>query len=268
MEPQLCNTSPQFTWHLIKAAQRKYQRGIFVIGADARELNKFWEKVDIKASGFEDRPKPVARTIVDIIAKEHKNTGDSVDKVKIYSNQKETMKEKKSYSLSFEKSWEFGGSLNVGASFFNIVGPGGATLGLGRSAKRTTTMFEGSSNQEEQSLSQQYSMTSDIEVPAKTALSVTITTYAVTYKATVNAVFTTPTTNKIPFFYKSRCAKLICSGSGPTCRSFGFITAEELFQNEANFTVNGNEIVFTRETDLSYLGETLQMYKTEQPLPK
>ena len=89
------------------------------------------------------------------------------------------MKEKKSYSLSFEKSWEFGGSLNVGASFFNIVGPGGATLGLGGSAKRKTTMFEGSSNQEEQSLSQQYSMTSDIEVPAKTALSVTITTYAV-----------------------------------------------------------------------------------------
>ena len=57
--------APQY---LIKAAQRKYQRGIFVIGANARELNGFWEKVDIKASGFEDRPKPVARTIVaDII---------------------------------------------------------------------------------------------------------------------------------------------------------------------------------------------------------
>jgi len=252
--------------YLINAARRKYGRNIFVIGAAEDKLNEFWENVEIKASGFDKRPKPVARSIVDITAKEHKNTGDDIDEVEIYNNQVETRKEKKSYSLSFEKGWEFGGSINVGASFFNTVGAGGASLGLGGSAKRTTNTLENLTKQEERSLSQQYSMTGKIKVPPRTALTVTITTYAVTYKITIKAVFTTPTTNLIPFFYKSRCSKIFCAGSGPTCRSFGFITAEELFRYETNFNVNGDEVIFTRETDLSYLGETIQMYKTEQPL--
>jgi len=267
--PQSSASSPQVFLrpnYLINAARRKYDRNIFVIGATESNLNEFWENVEIKASAFNQRPKQVARSIVDITAKEHKNTGDDVDEVEIYNNQVETRKERKSYSLSFEKGWEFGGSLNVGASFFNTVGAGGASLGLGGSAKRTTNALEKLTKQEERSLSQQYSMTGKIKVPPRTALTVTITTYAVTYKITINTVFTTPTTNAIPFFYKSRCSKLFCAGTGPTCRSSGFITAEELFRSEPNFKVAGDDVTFTRETDLSYLGETIQMYKTETPL--
>ena len=252
--------------YLITAAKRKYGRNIFVIGAFENKLNEFWENVEIKASAFDQRPKQVTRSIVDITAKEHKNTGNDIDEVEIYNNQVETRKEHKSYSLAFEKGWEFGGSLNVGASFFNTVGAGGASLGLGGSAKRTKNTLEKFAKQEERSLSQQYSLTGKIKVPPRTALTVTITTYAVTYKITINAVFTTPTINMIPFYYKSRCSKLFCAGTGPTCRSTGFITAEELFGYETNFKVVGDEVTFTRETDLSYLGETIQMYKTEKPL--
>ena len=254
--------------YLIAAARRKYGREIYVIGAVEDKLNEFWENVEIKASAFEERPKPVARSIVDITAKEHTNTSDGVDEVKISSNQKETRSEKKSYSLSFEKSWEFGGSINVGASFFNIVGAGGASLGLGGSAKRTTTKTEDSTGQEERSLSQQYGVTGDVKVPPKTAMTMKITTYSVTYKATINAEFTTSRTNMIPISYKSRFAKLFCIGDCSACRSTGFIAAEELFQYETNFNVNEKYVTFTRETDLSYLGETIQMYKTEKPLPK
>ena len=252
--------------YLINAAKRKYGRNIFVIGATDSELNEFWENVEIKASGFNQRPKEVARSIVDITAKEHKNTSDIIDSVEIYNNKMESRKEHKSYSLAFEKGWEFGGSLNVGASFFNIIGVGGASLGLGGSAKRTKNKAETSTKQEERSLSQQYSMTSKLQVPPRTALTATITTYAVTYKVTINAVFSTPTHNWIPLYYKSRFSKLFCAGTGPACRSNGFITAEELFQHETDFTVVKDDVTFTRETYLSYLGETIQMHKMEKPL--
>jgi len=252
--------------YLINAARRKYGRNIFVIGAVEKNINEFWENIEIKASAFDQRPQQVAQSIVDVTTKEHRNTGIEDDEVLIYSNKVENKRGQKSYSLSFEKGWEFGGTLNVGAPFFNIVGTGGSSLGLGGSTKRVTNTFETLTKKEERSLSQQYSLTGRIKVPPRTASTVKITTYAVTYNITTNAVFTTPTTNVIAFYYKSGCGKICCGGTGSVCRSNGFISAEELFRYENNFKVDQDEVTFTRETNISYLGETVQMCKTEKPL--
>ena len=255
--------------YLINAACRKYGHGVLLIGAVESELREFWRNVEVKASnsGYqEEPPQEVTRQVVDISAKEHVNYGTEEDEVEVLNNQEETRTEHKSYSLSFEKSWEFGGNIDVGASFFNAFGVGGPSIGLGGSVKRTKKTFQDLTRQEERSLSQQYSLTGKIKVPPKTKLSVTITTYAVNYKANLKAVFAVPMSNVIPFYYKSGLGKLCCAGIGPTCRKLGYITAEELFQGQNEYSVDGGNITFSRETELSYLAETIEMYKVEQPL--
>ena len=114
--------------YLINSARRKYGEGILLIGALENEIKNFWRNVEVKASNsdYQDEPpQEVTRQIVDISAKEH---GTEEDEVDIFTNEEETRTEQKSYSLSFEKSWEFGGTIDVGASFFNAFGAGGASL--------------------------------------------------------------------------------------------------------------------------------------------
>ena len=94
-----------------------------------------------------------------------------------------------------------------------------------------------------------------------------ITTYAVTYKLKVKAVLTTPSTSYIPFYYKRGLGSLFCPGAGPIFRKFGSITAHELFQNQNEFQDLGNFIQFTRDSELSYIGETVEMHKEETKLP-
>jgi len=255
--------------YLINAVHKKYGRGILLIGAIESDIKEFWRNVEVKASnsGFQDKPpQEVTRQIVDISAKEHVNNGTEEDEVEVLNNEEETRTEQKSYSLSFEKSWEFSGNINVGASFFNAFGVGGPSIGLGGSIKRTKKTLQDLTKEEERSLSQQYSLTGKIKVPPKTKLTVTITTYAVNYKANLKAAFAVSMSNVIPFYYKSGLGKLCCAGIGPTCRRVGYITAEELFQGQNEYNVDGGNITFSRETELSYLAETIEMYKVEQRL--
>lgn len=201
---------------------------------------------------------------MDITAKEYVNLGNKDDEVEVLNSEEKNVTQHKSYSLSFEKKWEFGGNINVGASFFNAIGAGGSSIGLGGTIKRTKNAFKDSTQEEERSLSQQYSLTGTITVPPKSKLTVTISTYAVNYKVNLNAVFTSPVSNVIPFFYKSGLGKLCCPGFGPTCRKWGFIFAQELFEGEKGFTFEGSTVTFSREADLSYLAETIEMFKETQ----
>jgi len=77
-----------------------------------------------------------------------------------------------------------------------------------------------------------------------------ITTWAVNYKATVRAAFSVPITAVIPVYYKSGIPNLLCAGDGTICRSSGYITAEDLFQNEEGYNMEGGSVCFTKETDL------------------
>ena len=255
--------------YLVNAARRKYGRGIYVIGVLDHHLNEFWEGVNMRATYFDgQRPQEVSRAVVDITAKEHVNTSDydDDDEVDITTDKEETRKKQKSYSVSFRKAWEFGGSINVGAKFFNVIGGGGAALGLGGSVKRVKEKSEEESRAEERSLSQKYGVKGAIKVPKKSKLKVQIITYAVSYVLAVKVAFTIPMAAVIRFYYKSGLGKLLCAGNGAACRKSGFVTAEELFRNEDEFNVNGGWIHFTRETDLSYLGETIEMFKELTPL--
>ena len=253
--------------YLVTAARRKYGRGILVIGTLDTQLNEFWGRVEMRATQFDgQRPHEVGRAVVDITAKEHVNNGDKDDTVQITDDKVETRSEKQTYSVSFKKSWEFGGNLNVGASFFNIIGVGGAALGLGGSFKKAKETGEEVKKEEERSLAQKYGVTGTITVPPNSKLKVQIITYAVNYASAVKVAFTVPVTAVLRFYYKSGLSKLCCGGTGATCRKNGFVTAEELFQNEDEFNISGGYIYYTRETDLSYLGETVEMFKEQTSL--
>ena len=252
--------------YLINAASRKYGKGILVIGAIEDELREFWRNVKVKASssGNQDElPYQVTRQVVDISSKEHVNYGIEDDEIEVLSEEN-GQTEHRSYFLSFEKSWEFSGKIEVGASFFNACGVGESSVGLSNSRKRSITALQDFTRQEDHSLSQHYSLTGKIKVPPKTKLTVTITTYAVNYKTNLKAAFVTPTSNVIQFYYKSGLGKLCCAGIGPRGRKLGYVTAEELFQGQNEYSVDGGSINFCQETELSYLAETVEMHKVEQ----
>lgn len=255
--------------YLLKAARSKHGRGIEMIGAVETDLANFWDTVETKGKGFEgsqpELPQEVGRIVVDITAKEHCNYGNTKDEIEVVTSHEEARKEKKSYSLSFgrQSGWEFGGGLNVGASFFNTAG---ASIGIAGKGNRGKWKSEDEGKEEERALAQKYGVTGKIDVPPRTKVVVTITTYAVTYKLNVKVLFSVPATSYIPFYYKNFLGKLCCAGAGPTCRKFGHVTAHELFQKEDEFQDLGHTIQFTKDSELSYVAETVEMRKTELPL--
>ena len=143
--------------YLMRAAQRKYGHNIWIIGTDQSQLERFWSKVEVKASNFRsERPKEISRTVVDITAKEHVNKGAEPDTIEIINAQTEKRSQRKLYTLTFQKGWEFGGSIDVGASFFNVLGTGGPSFGLAGFAKHSRTTTKEDTTEELRSLSQQY----------------------------------------------------------------------------------------------------------------
>lgn len=255
--------------YLVKAAQKKYGRRISVLGVLQNSLDEFWDTVEAKASNFnqQDFPEEVGRAIVDITAKEHCNYGDKeADKISVTTSQEEMQRQNKTYTLSFGKQsgWEFGGNVNVGASFFNVAS---GSIGLGGSKNRSQWQSQQGSRGNEFSLSKTYGVSGEIEVPPRTKVTVTITTHAVTYKTYVKVVFTIPVTSAIEFHYKSQSKICCCGGGGNQIIRYGSITARELFQNENEFQeIGGCNLQFTKESELSYLSETAEMRKTETPL--
>ena len=248
--------------YLLNAARKKYGRRIHVIGALESELAEFWDTVTAKGSPFNpnDRPTEDGRVIVDISAKEHCNYGTEEDEIEIVTSKEKTTRENKSYSLSFgkESGWEFGGGLNIGASFFNT-----ASSSFGIQGKRTKSKSEteGRTSGEERALSQVYGVTGTIKVPPQKKAVVRITTYAVTYKLNVKAVISAPSTSRIQFYYTSSGCCGLTSRRVP-----GYVTAREIFQNQNEFQDLGYYIQFTVYSQLSYIGEVAEMHKEEAPL--
>jgi len=252
--------------YLIRAAKRKYGRNIMFIGAEELLLNHFWSGVGFKAISISsERPQEVSRAVVDITAKEYVNKGAEPDTIEIL-NAQESRPQKMAYSLSFQKDWEFGPSIYVGASFFNLLGIAEPSLGLGESTKYGKTITNNTTKEEVHSLSQQYGVTEKMTVAPRSKIKVEITTYTVNYKIGVRVAFGVSATTFIPIYYKSRLGSLLCSGVGPACRKFGFITAEELFQMEDNYNNNNDMISFIKDAELGYLCETIEMHKEESPL--
>ena len=253
--------------YLLKAAQRKYGQGIFVIGAVESELAEFWDTVEAKGANFDKnkRPDEVDRIIIDITAKEHCNYGSEKDTIEVETKQEEKKTQKKSYSLSFGKKsgWEFGGGLNVGASFFNTAS---ASIGIQGKLTKDKWKSQEETKEEERTLGQTYGVTGEITVPPKTKVTVRITTYAVTYKVRVKVVFSVPATSYIRFYYKSYLGNLCCAGAGPTFRKLGYLTPQELFKNQNDFEDLTYCVQFTRDSDVSYIGETAEMTKKEDEL--
>ena len=254
--------------YLLTAARRKYGQDIFVIGAPEDKFNGFWDSVEMNArSQTYERPAEQSRIIVDITSKEHCNTGTEDDEMEVETGQEETKKEGHSYTLAFgkESGWEFGASASIGASFFNTAS---ASIGLGGKYNRRKWKSEEQHIETERSLSQSYGVkATKITVPPNTKVTVRITTYAVTYELKVKVRFTVSSSSSIPIYYKKGLAKLCCPGVGPTCRRFGFITARELFQDRQEFQDLGTHLEFTKDSELSYIGETVEMHKDVKKWP-
>ena len=252
--------------YLLNAVQRKYGRRIIVIGAEEGALARFWSTLETKGANFNNDERPVvdSKLAVDITAKEHCNIGDTDDVMEVETSQEEKTKQKTSYTLGFgkESGWEFGGGLKIGASFFNTAS---AFLGIEGKRNKSKWRSQEETIERERELAQTYGVkATEITVPPKTKVAVTITTYAVTYKLKVKVIISVPATSSIPFYYR-RTGGLNCCGGGGRMR--GEITAAELFQDQNEFQDLGYCIQFRKESELSYVGETVELYKEETKLP-
>ena len=47
--------------YLVNATRRKYGRNVYVIGTEETKLTEFWANVEVKATGFNQRPQEIGR---------------------------------------------------------------------------------------------------------------------------------------------------------------------------------------------------------------
>ena len=254
--------------YLVDIARKKFSR-LIMIGAPESDLADFWDTIEVKGACFtdgEERPVEDSKLVVDITAKEHCNNTDINDVIEVATGQQQMRKVTDSYSLAFgkESGWEFGGGLNVGGSFFNTAG---AFLGIeGKRHKKTWSRQEQSKVQE-RSLAQSYGVkATEITVPPKTKLTVRITTYVVTYKRRVKVVFSVPVTSRIPIYFRRYWLELLCI-EWKRFRRLKYVDGFDLFQNQNEFQDLGYCIQFSVDSELSYVGETVELYKELTKLP-
>ena len=191
--------------------------------------------------------------------------------IEVETSQKETSRVTNSYTLAIgkESGWEFGGGLSVDASFFNTAV---ACFGIEGKRNKSNRESHTQSREKQRALAQSYGVkATEITVPPRTKLSVRITTYAVTYKVKVKIVISVPVTSYISFYYTKsdeRCLRLPCCGGNTNQqRFFGYVTAFEIFQNQNNFQDLGHCIQFQVDSELSYVGETVELHKEMIKLP-
>ena len=258
--------------YLFNAAQRKYGKGIQVLGYDEDGLAQFWSTIEAKSAYFndEERPKEVNKLIIDITAKEHCNTGGLNDVVEVETSQKETSRVTNSYTLAIgkESGWEFGGGLSVDASFFNTAA---ACFGIEGKRNKNKWESQAQSGERERALAKSYGVkATEITVPPRTKLAMRITTYAVTYKVKVKVVISAPVTSYISFYYTRSDERFripCCGGRTNQRRSFGYVTAFEMFRNQKDFQDLGHCIQFKVDSELGYVGETVELHKEMTELP-
>lgn len=243
------------------AAKRKYGRSIYVVGAFNNDIEHFENNVQLQALQIQARPQEVGRQVVDIDKKEHINKGDKPDTVKITSGKGKEESKCKNYQLNLGKTWAFTGNfgLNVGAQFFNVASAG---TSLGASITREKTTHESFQEGKTETLSQDYGIAETLTVAPKSKMTAEITTYATTYEATTTVQVRMPASLSIPVRYRSA----LCHTLGINCTTIGQITPHDLFGTETDYRVEHGYVSFTLQSKLSYLGETAEFIKKEEPL--
>ena len=202
--------------YLQRAAKRKWGNRITVQGAYQSELDKFFAAIHYRAVRFDERPRKIANQIVDIDAKEHINDGEIEDEIEIKSMKSKDQSNKKSYQLFLGKTWGFGGSVNVGAQFFNVAAAS-PSISAGFGLNYSRTKEETTQEETSESLSQEYGVVGKLKIPPKSKLKVRITTSAATYEATTTTELSMPASLAIPVRYRGRFG---------CCQVIGSITAQ------------------------------------------
>lgn len=257
--------------YLKEAAKEKYGKGIYVVGATRDELQGFWSKFE-KNAVKTDMPIEVGRTVVDIDAKSHINTGsekseDAYDSFKIISkagsNQTKASSSSYQLQLSTTSETQIGANVNLkvkGPSFFNLAS-GGLTASHKESKTKTETWKD--TEEESQSLSQSYEIVEHLQVPPRTKVRALVKTYAVTHKARTVVLFRVDANAAIPVRYRSWFSRHFMGG---LAKKLGEITVTEIFRNESNVQVKDGILTFEREGSMSYLSEEVEVTKEEEKL--
>ena len=264
--------------YLVEAAKKKYGKKITVIGARKKDIDDFWNKVGYRVDPGNEISRPVekARIVVNIDSKIHSNSAkkemedgtygpkksdDWYDDFQITSKKSSEESREKSYNLHLEntKSYSLGGNVSLSAGFFNLAGPGiTPEVGVKGKYATTKTQVEDQSEIEEEILSQAYEIVDTLKVPPNTTVKAKIVTYAVTHESTTVTRLTVDPKAHIKVRYCSFFSKTFLGGQW---KSDGIITAEDLFSGEECEEI-GENITFTRNSKVSYIGEEVEVHKT------
>ena len=283
-----CLPSVDFTEYRCSAAverlvRRRHGDNILVLGSTLGEIRTFWNHVGYKADKDITDPREVSKTVVDIDCKSHgnyatedpdgvegedKKAKDWYDEFNITSKKSRDDTKSKSYNIQTAHSdgFQIGGSagLEATSAFFNLAG-GGVKPSLGINASyhqdKSETISKGGSK--EVKLSQAYQIVDNLCVPPKKKVEAKIITWAVTYEAKTTLRYTVDADIVLPVRYRNHISRVL----GGLYMSMAYIPAREIFADEDNSTVNDNNVVtFTREANVSYIGERVEIQKSKTDL--
>ena len=266
-----------------RLVKQKFGVSIFVLGSTLEEIRNFWRHVGYRAEGTISEPREVSRTIVDIDSKSHGNYArqeggddeshdkdrpmDWYDEFVITSKKGLDVHKNKSYTLQMTESHGFkiGGNIGLKADpgFFNLAGGGVAPeLGINASYNQQKTENKTLHESRDTKLSQAYEIVDKLHIPPKKKVEAQITTWAVTYEADTNLVFTVDANLALPVRYRSHISRVL----GGYFLSTTYILARDLFEGEQGFQVVNENVKFTRDAKVSYISEQVEIRKKKDDL--
>ena len=238
------------------------------LGAFTQDYANFMRQMSVRAVQFgDDEPKEQSgsKVIIDIDKKEYRNESETEDEVQITGQKSESKNCRKNYQLAVGKSKYktviVGGSVGLNASFFNI---GGLGISLNSSTSHSKEMTEQQYGEEKtNALSKEYSMKVTVKIPPRTKLSVTVTTYLVTYLAQeIEVEIKAPSTALLPVTLGTRFGPIFE-------RRFVFVTAEDFLRSLADdddIKIIDGTCRTTTRSYLTYLGEKTTVCKRAKQL--
>lgn len=245
-----------------------------MFGATSDHLSQFWSEIERNAISIGD-PYEIGRTVVDIDAKSHVNTGDTTeepDDFKIVSSQ--TKGQAKTSSTTYQVHLTAGErttkgpssdfNLKVGGpSFFNMTTFGlKAGAGGGKNSQASAVGLKAGVEQV-QSLSQTYEVEGGLKVPSRTKVRAVIKTWAVTYEADAVVRLSVNATRYVPIRFRPKYSRAYLGGMIKVTR---YLTAAELFAGEDEFAIQNQILTFKRKGKITYLSEEVELTKVETPI--
>lgn len=269
-----------------RLVKRRHGENIHVIGSTLDELRKFWNHVGYKADKDIAEPEEVSRTIVDIDYKSHGNFAeedhvgvegelnengkpkDWYDDFQITSKKARDDQKSKSYNVQTTHStgFQIGGSagLEANSAFFNLAGGGvKPNLGLNASFQQQDATVESEGGSRDTKLSQAYEIVDTLKVPPKKRIEAKIITWAVTYQADTTLRFSVDADIVLPVRYRNHLSRVL----GGFYVSTAYVPAREIFEQETDSKLTDkNMVTFTREGNVSYIGERVEIKKNKTDL--